>query len=69
MYSTMQDFPLTIAAIMRHGCGVHGARTATTATAAGYRRISYREVGQQAAQLASVEEESSRILARVRSAL
>jgi fatty-acyl-CoA synthase len=53
MYSTMQDFPLTIAAIMRHGCGVHGARTATTATAAGYRRISYREVGQQAAQLAN----------------
>ena len=53
MYSTMQDFPLTIAAIMRHGCGVHGARTATTATAVGYRRISYREVGQQAAQLAS----------------
>ena len=53
MYSTMQDFPLTIAAIMRHGCGVHGARTATTATAVGYRRISYREVGQQAAQLAN----------------
>jgi len=53
MYSTMQDFPLTIAAIMRHGCGVHGARTATTATGVGYRRISYREVGQQAAQLAN----------------
>jgi fatty-acyl-CoA synthase len=53
MYGTMQDFPLTIAAIMRHGCGVHGARTATTATAEGYRRISYREVGQQAAQLAN----------------
>src|ERR1700691_3542430 len=53
MYSTMQDFPLTIAAIMRHGCRVHGAWTATTATAAGYRRISYREVGQQAAQLAN----------------
>ena len=32
MDSTMQDFPLTIAAIMRHGCGVHGARTVTTAT-------------------------------------
>src|SRR5580658_7324497 len=53
MYSTMQDFPLTIAAIMRHGCGVHGARTATTATATGYRRISYAELGQQAAQLAN----------------
>jgi len=53
MDSTMQDFPLTIAAIMRHGCGVHGARTVTTATDAGYRHISYRELGQQAARLAN----------------
>ncbi|MGE2815421.1 long-chain fatty acid--CoA ligase [Mycobacterium heidelbergense] len=53
MDSTMQDFPLTIAAIMRHGCGVHGARTVTTASDAGYRRISYRELGQQAARLAN----------------
>jgi fatty-acyl-CoA synthase len=53
MDSTMQDFPLTIAAIMQHGCGVHGARTVTTATDIGYRHISYRELGQQAAQLAN----------------
>ncbi len=59
MYSTMQDFPLTIAAIMRHGCGVHGARTATTATGAtgaggaGYRQISYHDLGLRAAQLAN----------------
>ena len=53
MYSTMQDFPLTITAIMRHACGVHGARTATTATGAGYRQITYREVGRHAAQLAN----------------
>ncbi len=56
MYSTMQDFPLTIAAIMRHGCGVHGARTVTTAMGAegaGYRQISYRDLGRQAAQLAN----------------
>ncbi len=53
MDSTMQDFPLTITAIMRHGCGVHGARTVTTATGDGYRRSSYRELGQQAAQLAN----------------
>ncbi|OMC52850.1 long-chain fatty acid--CoA ligase [Mycobacterium sp. IS-2888] len=53
MDSTMQDFPLTIAAIMRHGCGVHGARTVTTASDAGYRHISYRELGQQAARLAN----------------
>ena len=49
----MQDFPLTIGAIMRHGCGVHGARTVTTATGDGYRRSSYRELGQQVAQLAN----------------
>jgi fatty-acyl-CoA synthase len=53
MDSTMQDFPLTITAIMRHGCDVHGLRTVTTATDAGYRHISYRELGQQAAQLAN----------------
>jgi fatty-acyl-CoA synthase len=53
MDSTMQDYPLTIAAIMRHGCGVHGARTVTTATGAGYRHSTYREVGQRAAQLAN----------------
>ncbi|MDP7732606.1 fatty acid--CoA ligase [Mycobacterium sp. TY813] len=53
MYSTMQEFPLTITAIMRHGCGVHGLREAITATGDGYRRITYRELGQQAAQLAN----------------
>ncbi|WAC92706.1 long-chain fatty acid--CoA ligase [Mycobacterium sp. Aquia_213] len=53
MDSTMQDFPLTITAIMRHGCGVHGARTVATATGDGYRHTTYRELGQQAAQLAN----------------
>src|ERR1700739_3613812 len=53
MDSTMQDFPLTIAAIMRYACGVHGARMVTTATGAGYRHTTYREVGQHAAQLAN----------------
>ncbi|MEZ0354115.1 long-chain fatty acid--CoA ligase [Mycobacterium sp. pR1184] len=53
MDSTMQDFPLTITAIMRHGCGVHGSRTVTTATGdGGYRHTTYRELGRQAAQLA-----------------
>ena len=54
MDSTMQDFPLTISAIMRHACGIHGARTATTATGDGYRQISYGEVGRDAARLANV---------------
>jgi fatty-acyl-CoA synthase len=53
MDSTMQDFPLTITAIMRHGCGVHGNQTVTTATDDGYRHTTYREVGRQAAQLAN----------------
>lgn len=53
MYSTMQEFPLTITAIMRHGCGVHGLREVITATGDGYRRMTYRELGQQAAQLAN----------------
>lgn len=53
MYSTMQEFPLTIAAIMRHGCGVHGAREVVTATDDGYRHTTYRETGQRAAQLAN----------------
>ena len=53
MDSTMQDFPLTITAIMRHGCGVHGSRSVATATGGGYRRSTYRELGQQAAQLAN----------------
>ena len=53
MDSTMQDFPLTITAIMRHGCGVHGARTVTTATGGGYRRTSYHELHEQAARLAN----------------
>ncbi|PJE12871.1 MAG: long-chain fatty acid--CoA ligase [Mycobacterium sp.] len=53
MYSTMQEFPLTITAIMRHGCGVHGLREVITATGDGYRSITYRELGEQAAQLAN----------------
>lgn len=49
----MQDYPLTIAAIMRHGCGIHGERTVTTATGDGYRRTTYRKLGEQAARLAN----------------
>ncbi|MCV7354682.1 fatty acid--CoA ligase [Mycolicibacterium fluoranthenivorans] len=53
MYSTMQNWPLTITAILRHACGVNGDRVVTTATGqGGHRSITYREVGEQAAQLA-----------------
>jgi fatty-acyl-CoA synthase len=54
MQSTMQEFPLTIAAIMRHAATVHGERTVVTATGdGGYRRATYRQVGAQAARLAN----------------
>ena len=54
MQSTMQDFPLTIAAILRYAVSVHGDRTVTTATGAGgYRHATYAEVGGQAARLAN----------------
>ncbi|OHV00365.1 long-chain fatty acid--CoA ligase [Mycobacterium talmoniae] len=53
MYSTMQNVPLTITAILNHATAVHGARTVTTATGDGYRRCTYRELGQQVAQLAN----------------
>ncbi len=49
----MQNWPLTITAILRHSCGVNGDRTVTTAGGQGrYRTISYRELGGQAARLA-----------------
>ncbi|OBK79499.1 long-chain fatty acid--CoA ligase [Mycobacterium sp. 1274761.0] len=53
MDSTMQDVPLTIAAIMRHACDLHGDRTVTTATGDGYRHTTVRDVGEQAGRLAN----------------
>ncbi|BBX29671.1 fatty acid--CoA ligase [Mycolicibacterium alvei] len=49
----MQNWPLTITAILRHACATNGDRTVTSACGQGrYRTISYRELGEQAAQLA-----------------
>lgn len=54
MQSTMQQFPLTVAAILRYAVSVHGDRTVTTATGdGGYRHATYRDVGQRAARLAN----------------
>ncbi len=54
MQSTMQDFPLTIATILRYAAGVHGDRTVATATGdGGYRHATYAEVGGRAARLAN----------------
>ncbi|VEG52652.1 medium chain fatty-acid-CoA ligase FadD14 [Mycolicibacterium aurum] len=51
--STMQDFPLTIPAILRHGLQVHGGRRVLTLDADGTARgATFTEVGRHAAQLA-----------------
>jgi fatty-acyl-CoA synthase len=52
MQSTMQDFPLTVTGILRHGTGWNSNRRVTTATPDGYRDISYGELGTRVAQLA-----------------
>ncbi|HKP41081.1 fatty acid--CoA ligase [Mycobacterium sp.] len=52
MRSTMQDFPLTVTGILRHGTRWNSNRKVITATAGGYREISFGELGTRAAQLA-----------------
>ena len=54
MRSTMQDFPLTIQAILRHGAEVNGDGEVITATADGSRTETYAELGRRAARLANV---------------
>ena len=50
----MQHFPLSVSAIMRHGCGVHGKRRVSTALGDNrYAHKTYREVGQDAGRLAN----------------
>ena len=51
--STMQDFQLTIPAIMRHGTAVYGASECVTWTGAAPRRASYAQVAQNAGRLAA----------------
>ncbi|GGI92983.1 fatty-acyl-CoA synthase [Saccharopolyspora subtropica] len=52
MFSTMQDGPLSIARILRHGTGPHGGAEVVTWTGEGARRTSYAEIGRRTAQLA-----------------
>ena len=53
MLSTMQDVPLTVTRILRHGMTVHGVSQVTTWTGGSEpRRRSFAEVGARAAQLA-----------------
>src|ERR1700756_32061 len=50
--STMQDFPLTVTGMLRHGTGCHADRKVITATGDGYREASYGAIGERVAQLA-----------------
>src|SRR5690242_3706249 len=52
MDSTMQDFPLTVTMILRHGTQWHSGRKVITKTPDGYREISFGELGARVAQLA-----------------
>lgn len=52
MDSTMQDFPLTLTTILRHGTGWHSSRKVITATSDGSREISFGELGTRVAKLA-----------------
>ena len=53
MWSTMQDYPLTISSIMRYGTEVFGASEVATYTGDGVRRTSYAALGRRAARLAN----------------
>ena len=53
MRSTMQDVPLTIGAITRHGTTVHRDSEVVTATEDGTARLTYGELGRRVAQLAN----------------
>jgi len=50
--STMQEYPLTITSILRHGTTIHHDSEVVTATPDGSRSMSYGELGRRSAQLA-----------------
>ncbi|MGN6412859.1 fatty acid--CoA ligase [Flexivirga sp.] len=52
MDSTMQRRPLLISTMLRYGSTAHGRSELITWTETGVRRVSYRQVGERAAQLA-----------------
>ncbi len=53
MDSTMQDFPLTVTGILRHGTTWYSARKVITKTPDGYREIRFGELAARVAQLAN----------------
>ncbi|MCW2546331.1 MAG: long-chain-fatty-acid--CoA ligase [Mycobacterium sp.] len=53
MQSTMQDVPLTLGFLLRHGLANFGTSKVVTCTDGGTREATFAEVGEQAAQLAN----------------
>ncbi len=53
MRSTMQEFPLTIGGILRHGTAVHADSEVVTATPDGMRSMTYADLGARTARLAN----------------
>jgi fatty-acyl-CoA synthase len=52
MYGTMQDWPLLVSGILRHGQRVYGDSEVVTVQAGGYRTSTFRDVGERAEKLA-----------------
>jgi fatty-acyl-CoA synthase len=52
MRSTMQEWPLSLATLVRYGTTIHGGSQVTTWAAEGARTTSYSDLGRQAARLA-----------------
>jgi fatty-acyl-CoA synthase len=50
--STMQDYPLTVTGILRHGTTWNSGRKVITKTPDGYRQVNFGELGTRVAQLA-----------------
>ncbi|MFR9725670.1 long-chain fatty acid--CoA ligase [Streptomyces sp. MS19] len=63
MYGTMQDTPLLVSRILRHGTTVHAAASVTTwtGTPEGPRRRTFAAVGERAAQLAHALRDELRV--------
>ena len=53
MFGTMQDYPLTISMLFRHGVDVHGDSEVVTFEGEKSRRASFAEVGRRTEQLAA----------------
>jgi fatty-acyl-CoA synthase len=51
--STMQDVPLTVASLLRHGARIHAASEVVTATERGARRARFSQVADRVARLAA----------------